>query len=183
LRYFFRRQVPQTRRILLIESGARSVVDTLLPVLPKVFAHEGHHIEIDLVTCYAEPPAHFTGRVFNINDYGGPASRDTLLADLHARDYQLAGILCTGVPIMTKWKWWLAWKIPAKVFIVNENADFFWCDWAHMKIVWDFALDRAGLTGPAAVPALARLVFLPFTVAFLLTYAGFVHLRRKLRLT
>jgi uncharacterized membrane protein YtjA (UPF0391 family) len=45
------------------------------------------------------------------------------------------------------------------------------------------ALDRAGLSGAAAVPAVARLLFLPFTVTFLLTYAGVVHLRRRLRLS
>ncbi len=97
------------------------------------------------------------------------------------RNYELVGVLCTGEPIMTKWKWWLAWKLPSKVFIANENADFFWCDWSHFHVVWNFAMDRAGLTGGAAVPALARLLFLPFTVLFLLTYAGSVHLRRRVR--
>ena len=65
----------------------------------------------------------------------------------------------------------------------SENADFFWCDWSHFGVVWNFALERAGLTGAAAVPALARLLFLPFTVSFLLAYAGVVHLQRKLRIS
>ncbi len=178
LRYFFSRRVPHPRRVLLIESGSRGVIERLLPLLPGAFGN----VEIDLVTCYVDQPAGFTGRVFNVNEYGGPAGRDRLLADLAARDHQLTGLLCTAEPIMTKWKWWLAWKLPVKVFIINENADFFWCDWSHFNVVWNFALERAGLTGAAAVPALARLLFLPVTVSFLLAYAGTVHLKRKIRL-
>jgi hypothetical protein len=90
-------------------------------------------------------------------------------------------VMCTGEPIMTKWKWWLGWKLPCKIFIANENGDFFWFDRRHLSLVGKLVLDRAGLTGGAAVPALARLLFLPFTVLFLLTYAGSVHLRRRLR--
>ncbi|MEO5923437.1 MAG: hypothetical protein ABIR70_06390 [Bryobacteraceae bacterium] len=179
MRYFFSRRVPHPHRVLLIESGSRGVIEKLLPLLPGAFGE----VEIDLVTCYVDQPTGFTGRVFNVNEYGGPSGRDRLLADLTARDYQLAGVLCSGEPIMTKWKWWLAWKLPTKVFIINENADFFWCDWSHFNVVWNFALERAGLTGAAAVPALARLIFLPFSVSFLLAYAGAVHLRRRLRLS
>lgn len=178
MRYFFSRQVPLPQRVLLIESGSRGVIRKLVPLLPGVFGP----VEVDLLTCYGEPPPGFAGRVYNTNDYGGPAGRNRLLADLRARDYQLAGVLCSGEPILTKWKWWLAWKLPLKVFIINENADFFWCDWSHFGVVWNFALDRAGLTGASAVPALARLLFLPFTVSFLLAYAGAVHLRRRIRL-
>ena len=43
------------------------------------------------------------------------------------------GILCSGEPIMTKWKWWLAAKVPAKIFIINENADYFWLDRARLR--------------------------------------------------
>lgn len=178
MRYFFRRKVPRPDRILLIESGSRDVLEKLLPRLPGVFGEP----EIDLVTCYAGEPKHFRGRIFNINEYGGPAERDRLLADLLARDYQLVGMLCSGEPIMTKWKWWLIGKLPAKSFIVNEGADLFWIDRHHLNYLGVLALERAGLTGAAAVPALARLLFLPLTATFLLAYAGSVHLRRKIRL-
>ncbi|MEO8098779.1 MAG: hypothetical protein ABI811_13840 [Acidobacteriota bacterium] len=179
MRHFFSRKIPPTRRILLVESGSRSVIERLLPPLKGVF---GAELEIDLVTCYVGEPEGFAGRVFNVNEYGGPAGRDQLLADLNAREYELAGVLCTAEPIMTKWKWWLSWKMPVKVFVVNENADFFWLDWSHFGVVWNFALERAGLTGAAAAPALARLAFLPVTFAFLLAYAGAVHFRRRLRI-
>jgi hypothetical protein len=44
-----------------------------------------------------------------------------------------------------------------------------------------FMLFRAGLTGGAAIPTIARLIFFPVMLAYLMVYAGFVHLRRKLR--
>jgi hypothetical protein len=44
-----------------------------------------------------------------------------------------------------------------------------------------FLVYRLGLTGSAAVPALVRLACFPVTLAWLLLYAGTVHLRRKLR--
>lgn len=179
LRYFFSRQVPRSTRILLIESGSRSVLEKLLPALPRIFGN----VEIDIVTCYAGEPKHFNGTLFSIHKYGGPSGREQLFADLSVRDYRLTGILSTGEPIMTKWKWWLGAKLPSKIFVINENADFFWCDWGHLGNMRSFALSRAGLTGTAAVPAVARLIFLPFTATFLLAYAGAVHLRRRLRLT
>jgi hypothetical protein len=100
---------------------------------------------------------------------------------LKSRNYAAIGIICAAEPIMTKWKWWLAAKIPAKLFIVNENCDFFWADRAHWRLIMHFVFFRAGLTGAAAVPAIARLLFFPVTLSYLLLYAGFVHLRRKIQ--
>ena len=81
---------------------------------------------------------------------------------------------------MTKWKWWLAAKIPAKLFIVNENCDFFWTDRGQWRLMLHFVFFRAGLTGAAAVPAIARLLFFPVTLSYLLLYAATVHLRRRI---
>jgi hypothetical protein len=33
---------------------------------------------------------------------------------------------------MTKWKWMLAARLPGKVFVVNENGDYFWLDHGHL---------------------------------------------------
>jgi hypothetical protein len=136
---------------------------------------------MDLVTCYDGEPSGFRGRVYNVNDYGGAAGRNSLWADLAQREYCVAGVLCAAVPIMTKWKWWLAGKLPSKIFIINENADYFWLDRVHLRQSWRFMAHRLGLTGSAAVPALVRLVCFPVTLAYLLLYAGTVHMRRKLR--
>ena len=34
---------------------------------------------------------------------------------------------------MTKWKWWLGAHLKSKIFILNENGDFFWLDWARRR--------------------------------------------------
>jgi hypothetical protein len=176
LRHFFRRDVPPLTRILLVESGSRHLFDILIPTLYGIYGE----IEIDLVTCFAGIPQGFHGTVSRVTDYTDPASRARLLTELKSRHYAAIGIICAAEPIMTKWKWWLAAKIPAKLFVVNENCDFFWADWGQWRLMLHFMMFRAGLTGAAAVPAIARLLFFPFTLTYLLLYAGAVHLRRKI---
>jgi hypothetical protein len=178
LRYFFRRHLPPSQRILLIESGSRHLIEGVLPNLRRNF---GENVAIDLLTCYPGVPKGFDGEVFRIGDYGGAAGRDRLLADLAPQDYRLAGMICAAEPIMTKWKWWLAARMKAKFFILNENGDYFWFDWGHRHMIAKFAAYRAGLTGSAAVPALARFLMFPLTLAYLILYACTVHLRRHLQ--
>jgi hypothetical protein len=177
LRHFFRRDIPPLTRILLVESGSRHLFDTLIPKLYQIF---GEETVIDLITCFAGSPVGFRGTVSRVTDYTKPESRAQLLSELKSRDYAAIGIICAAEPIMTKWKWWLAAKIPAKLFIVNENCDFFWADWGQWRLILHFILFRAGLTGAAAVPAIARMLFFPITFTYLLLYAGAVHLRRKI---
>ena len=150
----------------------------MIPHLRDLF---GQGVEMDLVTCYAGEPDGFQGRVFNVNDYGGASGRNAFWLDLAQRNYSVAGVVCAAVPIMTKWKWWLAYKVPAKIFIINENADYFWLDRGHLRQLRKFVTKRLGISGAAAVPSMVRLVFFPLTLAYLLLYAGTVHLRRKLR--
>ena len=178
MRHFLHTHIPDCSRILLIESGPRVVIERVIHHLRNQF---GQDLEMDLVTCYAGEPAGFHGRVYNVNDYGGAAGRDALWLDLAQRKYSAAGVVCAAVPIMTKWKWWLAFKVPAKLFIVNENADYFWLDRVHLSQLRRFMTHRLGISGSAAAPSLVRLIFFPVTLAYLLLYAGTVHLRRKLR--
>ena len=91
------------------------------------------------------------------------------------------GIVCSGEPLMTKWKAALLWQVPAKVFVINENGDYFWLDRLHLKPIREFVLLRAGLAGAGAVRTLARLISFPFTLLYLLLYATVVHTRRALR--
>ena len=56
--------------------------------------------------------------------------------------YSAVCVLCTGDRIMTKWKWVAALRIPAKVMIVNENADNFWLDRGHLRNIRAMALER-----------------------------------------
>jgi len=178
LRHFLHTDIPNCSRILLIESGPRMVIERVILHLRDYF---GQDVEVDLVTCYVGEPAGFRGRIYNVNDYGGASGRDALWADLAQRNYSVAGVICAAVPIMTKWKWWLAYKVPAKIFIINENADYFWLDRAHLRQLRKFVTHRLGISGSAAAPSLVRLALFPVTLAYLLLYAGTVHLRRRLR--
>ena len=178
MRCLLRRRIP-AGRILFVESGSREITERLLPIL-----YRNHGAPIDLFTCYPGAPAGLPpgATVFRTGDYRGRSGRKRLYRELRARRYALLGILCSGEPIMAKWKWALALRVPAKVFIVNENADYFWLDYAHRSVLVHFALLRSGLTGLGGLRTLARLAAFPFALAWLLAYAGWVHSRQALRL-
>ena len=178
MRYFFRSAIPTLNRVLLVESGSRSILEKMIDSFRRVCAYAG---EIDVMTCYAGTPAGADGRIFRVADYPTPSAREALYRELAARDYSAIAIICAAEPIMTKWKFALAARVPAKLLIVNENADFFWCDRSNWRVLGHLMRYRAGMTGASAVPTLARLLFLPLTAAYLLVYAGAVHFRRKLR--
>ncbi len=181
MRYYRRSWIPPFLRVLLIESGSRSLLDKLIPIIYRDY---GAQVPIDVVTCYAGAPKTLnleTGKVFWIPDYG-PEERERLLAELLERQYSIVGVICSAEPVMTKWKWWLVYKIPAKVFILNENGDYFWVHLANWRIILHFVLFRAGMTEAGAVYTLARMLLFPFTLAYLVAFAGWVHLKRRLRL-
>lgn len=180
MRFFFRRRIPHFDRCLLVESGSRHIAEGLLPLLRR---NHGAHVQADLVTCYGGLPADYPSdtRVFRIPDYPGRTGLKRLFSELLARRYPVLGIICSAEPIMTKWKWAIAARLPAKVFLVNENGDYFWLDYSNWRITAYFALLRAGLAGPGALRSLARLALFPFTLLYLLLYAAAAHLRRALR--
>jgi len=175
LRYFFRRYIPPFTRVLLVESGSRGAFNTLIPLLYQI---HGEAMELDLLTCHQTNPADFRGRVYRVQDYSGPAERRNLYRELLSRRYAAAGILCSGEPIMTKWKWVLAARLPAKIFVINEFAGFLYFDWGQSRNLLSFARVRLGLSGSAAAPALARLLLFPFALVYLLLFAAVVHTKR-----
>ena len=180
LRYFFSRHVPDARRVLLVESGPRHLIEDILPGLYTQPVNQ----RVDLFTCFSGLPRGFdTGRgeVFRTHDYQGRAARRRLYAMLRHRGYDILGILCADTPVMAKWKWALAWQVPAKVFILNENCDYFWFDYTQWRTMLHFLLFRAGLTGAEGAATVARLVFAPFVLLYLLGFAAYIHLRRALR--
>ncbi len=139
---------------------------------------------IDVVTCYDGSPAGLRegSAVFRVSDYRGRPGRRRLLTELGARSYTATGILCSAEPIMTKWKWWLAARLPVKVFVVNENCDWFWVDRAHWRTIQRFVLFRVGLSGGEAVGSLGRFLAFPFMLAYLIAFAAWIHARRLIRL-
>ena len=175
------RRVPEATSVLLVESGSRGLLEKLLPHFRDVW---GEEVFIDLVTCYAKPPQGFrpeNSRIYRVTEYRGRAGRGRLYRELAKNRYSLVGIVCSGEPLMTKWKWSVALRLPAKVFIINENGDYFWLDRAHMDTLREFVFLRSGLAGAGAVRLLGRVFSFPFTFLYLLLYATTVHARRAFR--
>lgn len=181
MRYFFRRRVPKLERVLLIESGSRHILEAFLRRFPANHPEAGG---FDLVTCFDGVPSPLTSgsaRVWRVSDYGGASARRRLLRELREAGHPAAAMLCSGEPIMTRWKWALAVLLPVKVLVVNENADYFWLDRSNWKVIRHFVLFRAGLTGAGAVRTAAGIMAFPFIVGYLLAYTGWAHLKRALR--
>lgn len=181
LRLFLSQRIPHFDRVAIVESGSRQLLEDLLPGLYELY---GPQLQIDLITCYAGAPAGFRsdrGRLWRITDYPGPAGRARIVHELQARHHSIIGILCSNEPIMTKWKWMLALRLPAKLFVLNENGDYFWVDYGNWRTLLHFVLFRAGLKGPDAVVTLGRLLSFPLAFIYLLAFAGVVHLRRRVR--
>lgn len=181
VRYFLTGRLPKVNAILLVESGSRGLVEGVIPGLRQNF---GDDIFVDLVTCYSSLPAGFDAantRVYRVTDYRGRQGRRRLYRELAANQYSLMGIICSGEVVMAKWKWALGLRVPAKMFIINENGDYFWVDRRHLGSIRQFVLFRSGMAGTGAVRTLVRLFTFPFTLVFLLLYASIVHARRALR--
>ena len=179
MRHFFTRSAPPFSRVLLVESGSRELFENLLPVLYQ------NHAEMtcDLVTCYAGMPEGFEAEtvVYRVTDYGSPEGRKELIRLLRSRHYSLAGMICSAEPIMTKWKWLIALRIPAKIFILNENGDYFWLHRDNAAAIRQFSLVRLGLSGAGAIRTVGRMLFFPFSVLFLLLYAFAAHTGKFVR--
>jgi hypothetical protein len=180
MRHFFTKSIPPFSRVLLIESGSRELFEYLLPYFYRNYPQ----MTCDLVTCYGGVPKNFRsdqGAVYRVTDYPDSRSRQRLYDELDGNGYVVLGIICSAEAIMTKWKWALAARLPGKVFVVNENGDYFWLDHGHLAQIRYFILYRAGLTGSGAVRTLARVALFPFSLLYLILYAIAVHFRRSLR--
>jgi len=141
-------------------------------------------VPIDIVTCYNTLPEGFTPentRLYCVTNYRGRERRRQLYRQLSKNGYTLIGIICSAERLMTKWKWVLALRLPAKLIVINENADYFEFNRHNWRIIWRFVLLRSGLAGAGAVRTIAGLFLFPFTLLYLLLYATFVHTRRALR--
>ena len=170
---------PDFSRVLLVESGSRAVMEKAIPRLRNAL---GPKASFELITCHAGSP--FTldaaARAWRTQDYVTRGDRSQLLRALAGYAPTVVVMICSGEAIMLRWKWWLAWKLPAKVLIVNENSDFFWLDTTNLRVIRRLVLIRLGLSGNVAGPTLLRLVLLPLTVAYLVLYATIVHVRRAI---
>ena len=116
------------------------------------------------MTCYAGLPAGIRGRntrVYRVTDYRGREGRRRLYRELRRNRYALVGIVCSGEPVMAKWKWALALRLPAKVFVINENGDYFWLDRKHLEPIRRICAVARGPGGSGRGPYPGACVFLP----------------------
>jgi hypothetical protein len=181
LRYFLRphRALP-VRKILLVESGSRLLLEKLVPSL-RVF-YPG--VRFDLCTCFPGAPACLDqeSKIYRTAEFPNAEARKKLFEELRANRYDTIGIICSAEPIMTRWKWMLLYQVGAHACLINENADYVWFDSHHWKILAAYARTRMGFENTGAVRTLARLVLLPFNLIYLSIYALKVHMLRALRL-
>ncbi len=179
---FFSQRIPNFHRVVLVESGPRRLFDGFVGDLYQI---HGEHIRIDLVTCFSGLPDGFrpeNGRVLRVQDYPGWDGAQRLARECRSWGPEVVGIICAGVPVMSKWKWLLAAALRSKVFILNENGDYFWLDYSNWKTIWHFFAFRAGMTGANSVLLPVRLLLYPLGIAALAAYAAWMHGRRWLRL-
>ncbi|HEX4809700.1 MAG TPA: hypothetical protein VH325_12260 [Bryobacteraceae bacterium] len=180
MRGIFSRRLPSLDQVLVVESGPRELADKFLRHLYEVQASR----QVDVVTCYGSAPPAFQperGICYSIHDLEFAGKRFKLIGRLCQTRYAAVSILCSGTPIMTRWKWLIALRIPAKTLIVNENGDFFFFDWYHWRIARTMVANRMGVYGGLRIDLLGQLLLFPFTLAFLSLYAAAIHLRRALR--
>lgn len=176
----FKRRTPALSRILLVESGSRPLVERAIQMMS---ARRGAGI-IDVVTCYEGAPMglHEESAVFRVSDYQGRPGRKKLLRELRSRAYTAGAIVCSSEPILTKWKWWIAARLPVNFMVINENCDWFWIDRAHWRTIVRFMMFRAGISGGDAAGALGRFVAFPFMLLYLVAFALWIHARRLVRI-
>jgi hypothetical protein len=180
LLFFLSRWTPKLSEVLVIESGSRRAAARFLSDLYKT----GETRRLDVLTCYRTPPEPFDasrGRVFYTHQAQAGPERAELFRSLTRSGYSALCVLCTGDNIMTKWKWAAAVRIPAKVMIVNENADCFWLDRGHLRNIRDMMLERSGVRRMTPLRMVGQALAFPFTLLILLAYGGYMQTRRLLR--
>ncbi len=164
----------------MIESGSRKAAAKFLTELYKT----GETHRVDVLTCYRTPPEPFDasrGRVFYTHEAQAGTERAELFRRLTRSGYTALCVLCTGDDIMTKWKWAATVRIPAKVMIVNENADCFWLDRGHLRNMREMLMERSGVRRLTPLRIAGQALAFPFTLLILIAYAGYMETRRLLR--
>ena len=184
MRYFFGSfpGAPAVNDVLLIESGSPGVGQRVIERIRTHFPGARYH----LLTCWPETtPEHRSARyqsIFRASDYPTGLDKIRLLVSLARRRWRVLAILCTGEQVLWRWKLLALAIFPSKVLIANENADFFWLDWAHRRNLRQFLASRWGVNRDEIAATLLRALVFPFTLLFLLLTALYLYTRRWRRL-
>ena len=178
MRSVLSRRTPSLERLLVVESGSRTVTQKFLGVIYPVTA------AVDILTCHPGPPPGFDpskGRLFLTQHAPDRDSRKKLFRQFASSGYSAVCLMCTGESVMTKWKWATAIQVPASVLIVNENADYFWLTRSNWRMARAIVKHRVGLHGLGPLRLVEQAIVFPFTVLLLAGFAARVHARRILR--
>lgn len=178
MRYFFQGRAPETRDVLVMESGSPDTALRAVSNFSKAFPGVRFH----LCTCQAEVRASIYSTVVRVTDYPSGWQKLRLLFSFWNFHSKILVILCTGDPILFRWKVLAALLVPAKILIVNENGDYFWFDWHNRRTIRRFLAVRWGVNRSGLGVLFLRLLIFPFTLLYLLATAGFLYLRRWRRL-
>ena len=178
MKYFFRRKFPEAADVLLIESGSPDVARRALGGIRKILPRARYH----LLTCWPDPPSGIFTSVSQAADYPSGWAKVRLLVSLARRKWRVLAILCTGESVLWRWKMLALGLFPAKVLIVNENADFFWLDWDNRRTLRRFLAIRWGVNRDEVLSTALRALVFPFTLLFLILTALFLYARRWRRL-
>lgn len=178
MKYFFRRKIPATSNILMIESGSPEVARRALERIRNLFPDSCYH----LCTCQPGVPDASYDSVYRATDYPSTWKKLGLLYSFCRPGWNILVILCTGEPILLRWKLMALAMLPAKVLIVNEHADFFWLDWENRRTLRMLASIRWGVNFEEFFSTLLRALAFPITLLLLLVTAGLLYLRRAWRL-
>ena len=171
------RTFPEKSRILLIESGSRELLEKAIPAVRRFWG--GQTPPIDLFTCFSGVPEGIgdDGHIYRVADYPGP-ERKKLLRELKARKYAVMGVVFSQEPILAKWKLLIALSVPAKMLVINDSGDCFWCDRNHWPASRQFVASRSGITGAAMLRSILETAVLPVTFLWLLFFAAGAHAAR-----
>jgi hypothetical protein len=170
-------------RILFIESGER---DTAEQILARLYTAPGIE-RVDVLTCLDTRPEQFDsarGTLYSVHAPEAVASRRAFVDRMARGPYSAIAIVCSGSGILEKWKWAIALRTRAKVVIADEHANLFPLDYEHRDELLTLLSTRItpdfGFLGELARLA-GEFIVMPFTIAYLILFTIFVHLRRKLR--
>ena len=171
------RTFPEKSRILLVESGSRELLEKAIPTVRTFW--DGKTPPMDLFTCFGGVPEGIgdDGQIYRVADYPGP-ERKKLLRELKNRGYAVMGIVCSEEPILAKWKWLIAFGVPAKMLVINESGDCFWCDRNNWGAIRAFVASRSGITGATVLRSILQTIVLPFTFLWLVLFAAHAHTMR-----
>jgi hypothetical protein len=178
---FFRLTPAAPPHVLLVESGSRRLLEGVLPYLRRCY---GEQAPVSLVTCFAGAPEGLPAgaAVYRVHEYRGREGRKRLYNQLLGSGVSVLAMICSGEPILSRWKWALALRLPVQVLVVNENGDYFWFNRSNWKTIRRLVQYRAGLSGGEAVATVGQVLLFPFTLLYLLAYAAALHLRRKVHI-